>query len=224
MIRLDGGTFMMGSDHHYPEEAPRHAVRVNGFWIDPVPVTNAEFAAFVDATGHVTLAEIPPDPNDYPGALSEMCRAGSLLFTPTDGPVDLRDWSNWWRFEFDVNWRCPQGTTSDWRDVPDHPVVHVTHSDAEAYAKWVGKSLPTEAEWEFSAWGGSDDKEFAWGDELEPEGEHRANVWQGAFPWQNEGSDGFERTSPVGSYAPNGFGLHDMIGNVWEWTEDWFSS
>ena len=224
MIWIEGGTFMMGSDRHYPEEAPRHAVRVDGFWIDRTPVTNADFARFVDETGHVTAAEIDPDPKDYPGALPEMCRAASLLFTPTEGPVDLRDWTNWWRFEFGVHWRCPQGIETDWRNVPDHPVVHVALADAEAYARWAGKSLPTEAEWEYAAWGGSDDHEFAWGDELEPEGKHRANVWQGAFPWQNLGSDGFERTSPVASYAPNGFGLHDMVGNVWEWTEDWFSS
>ena len=224
MIRLPGGTFMMGSDRHYVEEAPRHVVRVDGFWIDRCPVTNAQFAAFVEATGHVTSAEIAPDPKDYPGALPEMCKAGSLLFTPTDGPVDLADWSQWWRFEFGVDWRCPQGMGTNWRDVPDHPVVHVTHADAAAYARWAGKSLPTEAEWEYAAWGGVEDREFAWGDELEPAGEHRANVWQGQFPWRNSCSDGFARTSPVGSYAPNGFGLVDMIGNVWEWTEDWFSA
>ncbi len=224
MIWIEGETFMMGSDRHYPEEAPRHAVRVDGFWIDRTPVTNADFARFVDETGHVTVAEVDPDPKDYPGALPEMCRAASLLFTPTEGPVDLRDWTNWWQFEFGVHWRCPQGVETDWRNIPDHPVVHVALVDAEAYARWAGKSLPTEAEWEYAAWGGSDDHEFAWGDELEPGGEHRANVWQGAFPWQNLVSDGFERTSPVASYAPNGFGLHDMVGNVWEWTEDWFSS
>jgi len=221
---LTGGPFMMGSDHHYVEEFPRHAVQVDGFWIDSAPITNAEFAAFVDATGHVTTAEIAPDPKDYPGALPEMCKAASLLFTPTEGPVDLANWSNWWRFEFGINWRCPQGLDSDWRDIPDHPVVHVTHSDAAAYAAWDGKSLPTEAEWEYAAWGGADDCEFAWGDELEPGGEHRANVWQGQFPWQNLCGDGFARTSPVATYPANGFGLFDMIGNVWEWTEDWFSA
>ncbi len=214
----------MGSDRHYPEEAPRHDVRVDGFWIDRAPVTNAEFARFVAETDHVTTAEIAPDPKDYPGALPEMCKAASLLFTPTDGPVDLCDWSNWWRFEFGVQWRCPQGLESDWRDLPDHPVVHVTHADAAAFAKWAGKALPTEAEWEYAAWAGAEDREFAWGEELEPEGEHRANVWQGAFPWQNLCEDGFARTSPVGTYPPNRFGLVDMIGNVWEWTHDWFST
>jgi formylglycine-generating enzyme required for sulfatase activity len=222
MVFIDGGTFHMGSDHHYPEEAPRHLVQVDGFWMDRAPVTNAEFAAFVEATGHVTSAEIAPNPADYPGALPEMCKPGSLLFTPTKGAIDLHDWSQWWRFELGVHWRCPQGLDTDWRDTPDHPVVHVTHGDAKAYARWVGKALPTEAEWEFAAWGGNDAREFAWGSELEPADGHRANVWQGQFPWQNSRSDGFERTSPVGTYPPNEFGLVDMIGNVWEWTDDWF--
>jgi len=221
---LPGGTFMMGSDRHYPEESPRHPVQVGGFWIDPAPVTNAQFAVFVEETAFVTTAEIAPDPKDYPGALPEMCKAGSLLFTPTEEPVDLIDWSRWWRFEFGINWRCPQGLGTDWRDISDHPVVHVTHADAAAYSRWAGKSLPTEAEWEYAAWGGSKDCEFAWGDELQPGREHRANVWQGNFPWQNSCADGFARTSPVGIYAPNGFGLFDMIGNVWEWTEDWFTA
>jgi formylglycine-generating enzyme required for sulfatase activity len=132
MIALEGGTFMMGSDHHYPEEAPRHAVKVDGFLIDRTPVTNTDFARFVDRTDHVTMAEVPPDPKDYPGALPEMCKAASLLFAPTEGPVDLADWSQWWRFEFGVHWRCPQGLDSDWQDFPDHPVVHVTHADALA--------------------------------------------------------------------------------------------
>jgi len=222
MVELPGGEFWMGSDDHYREEAPRHRVRVGAFRIDRAPVTNQEFAAFVEETGHVTGAEVPPDPRDYPGALPEMCRAASLLFTPTPGPVDLSDWSNWWRLEFGLTWRNPQGGNSNWRDMLNHPVVHVTHADAAAYAKWAGKQLPTEAEWEYAAWGGRDDCEFAWGEELEPGGEHRANIWQGAFPWQNLCSDGYPRTSPVGSFPPNGFGLVDMIGNVWEWTEDWY--
>src|SRR6476646_3290775 len=162
MKLLPAGEFTMGSDRHYPEEAPRHAVRVDGFWIDLAPVTNAQFAEFVKATGHVTTAELDPDPADYPGALPEMCKAASLLFTPTDGPVDLRDWSQWWRFEFGVHWRCPQGLESDWKDVADHPVVHVTHADAAAYARWAGKALPTEAEGEYAAWGGVEDSELAW--------------------------------------------------------------
>ena len=222
MVWLEGGTFFMGSDDHYPEEAPRHPVRVDGFRIDPRPVTNREFAAFVEATGHVTSAEIAPDPKDYPGALPEMCQAGSLLFVPTMGPVDLADWRNWWDFRFGADWRHPYGPDSDIEGLEDHPVVHVTFDDAEAYAAWAGKSLPTEAEWEYAAWGGREGGEYAWGDELEPGGTHAANVWQGDFPWQNTRGDGWLRTSPVASYPANGFGLYDMIGNVWEWTSDWY--
>jgi formylglycine-generating enzyme required for sulfatase activity len=224
MIWLDGGVFQMGSDDHYPEESPRHPVRVDGFWIDRTPVTNREFAEFVAATGHVTVAEIAPDPKDYPGALPEMCRPASLVFQPTAGPVDLTNWRNWWDYRFDADWRHPLGPGSSIADVMDHPVVHVTFADAEAYAKWAGKALPTEAEWEYAAWGGREDSEYAWGDELEPGGEPAANVWQGDFPWQNLCKDGFVRTSPVGTFAPNGFGLVDMIGNVWEWTRDWYSA
>ncbi len=222
MIWLEGGQFRMGSDRHYPEEAPRHPVRVDGFWIDRTPVTNRAFAEFVAATGHVTTAEIAPDPRDYPGALPEMCRAGSLVFSPPDHPVDLTDWRNWWEFCFDADWRHPYGPGSDLDGLQDHPVVHVSHADAEAFASWAGKALPTEAEWEYAAWGGLEDAEYAWGDELEPGGRHAANVWQGQFPWQNQCADGFARTSPVGSFPANGFGLYDMIGNVWEWTRDWY--
>jgi len=219
---IDGGTFRMGSDSHYPEEAPRHAVRIDGFWIDRAPVTNAEFAAFVAETGHVTTAEIAPDPKDYPGALPEMCRPASMLFVQPEGPVDLANSLEWWTFRFDADWRHPQGPDSGLDGLMDHPVVHVSHDDASAYARWAGKALPTEAEWEFAAWGGAQDVEFAWGDALEPGGRHMANVWQGEFPWRNRCDDGFARTSPVGSFPANGYGLVDMIGNVWEWTDDWY--
>lgn len=222
MVWLEGGVFKMGSDNHYPEEAPVHLAKVDGFWIDRMPVTNREFAAFVEQTGHVTTAEIAPDPKDYPGALPEMCKAGSLVFVQPPGPVDLSNWYNWWSFMFDADWRRPQGPGSSVEGIMDHPVVHVSHSDALAYARWAGKDLPTEAEWEYAAWGGTEDAEFAWGEELEPNGEHRANVWQGSFPWENSERDGFSRTSPVGSFPPNGFGLFDMIGNTWEWTDDWY--
>jgi formylglycine-generating enzyme required for sulfatase activity len=199
-------------------------VRVDGFWIDRTPVTNREFRAFVKATGYVTLAEVPPDPNDYPGALPHMLRAGSLVFAPPKHPVDLTDWSQWWQFRFGADWRRPYGPRSSIGGLHDHPVVHVAYRDAEAYAKWAGKALPTEAEWEFAARGGLDGAEFAWGEEFAPGGRQMANTWQGAFPHENTRLDGFERTSPVTAFPPNGYGIHDMIGNVWEWTTDWFGS
>lgn len=224
MIRIPGGTFRMGSDHHYPEEAPSHTVTVDGFWMDPTPVTNRQFRAFVEATNHVTWAEIPPDPKDYPGARPEMLKAGGLVFTPPRKAVDLVDWSQWWRFTFGATWRRPYGKGSHIGGLDDHPVVQVAFRDAEAYAKWAGKELPTEAEWEFAARGGLDGAEFAWGDAFMPEGHHMANTWQGQFPHENTRDDGWARTSPVCTYPPNGYGLYDMIGNVWEWTTDWYSS
>jgi formylglycine-generating enzyme len=223
MVRVEGGTFRMGSDRHYPEEAPAHRVRVDGFWIDRTPVTNRQFHAFVKATGHVTFAEIAPDPKDYPGALPHMLRAGSLVFSPPKGPVDLSDWSQWWQFKFGATWRRPYGPRSSIGGLADHPVVHMAYRDAEAYARWAGKALPTEAEWEFAARGGLDGAEFAWGDEFTPGGRQMANTWQGDFPQENTRLDGFDRTSRVGAFPPNGYGLHDMIGNVWEWTTDWFT-
>src|SRR5262245_35848547 len=223
MIRIPGGTFRMGSDKHYPEEAPVHRVTVDGFWMDLMPVTNAQFRKFVEATRHVTFAEIAPDPKDYPGALPHMLKAGSLTFVPTRGPVDLRDWSNWWTLKFGANWRRPYGRGSSIRGLDDHPVVHVAYRDALAYAQWAGKELPTEAEWEFAARGGLDGAEFAWGDEFMPGNRQMANTWQGDFPWRNLAPRGYQRTSPVGPFPPNGYGLYDMIGNVWEWTSDWYS-
>ncbi len=221
MIRLDGGTFAMGSDRFYPEEAPVRQVRVDPFWIDETPVTNAEFARFVAETGHVTFAEIAPDPRDYPGMSPDMARAGSLVFEPTPGPVDLRSLA-WWSFRFGADWRHPLGPGSSLDGLEDHPVVHVAHADAAAYARWAGKDLPTEAEFEFAARGGLKAADYAWGDEFEPDGRPQANYWQGPFPHGNSLADGWLRTSPVRSFAPNGHGLHDMIGNVWEWTEDWY--
>lgn len=222
MVYIAGGTFRMGSDAHYPEEAPTHHVAVDGFWIDRTPVTNRQFRRFVEATGYVTCAEIRPNPDDYPGARPEMLRAGSLVFTPPPHRVDLRDWSAWWTYRFEANWRQPYGPGSSLRGLADHPVVHVAYRDAEAYAQWAGKALPTEAEWEFAARGGLEGAEFAWGDEWMPHGRSMANTWQGEFPCQNLALDGYERTSPVKSYPPNGYGLYDMIGNVWEWTSDWY--
>ena len=224
MVFVFGGTFRMGSDKHYPEENPVHHVTVNGFWIDCTPVTNRDFRKFAEATGYITFAEIAPDPKDYPGALPHMLKAGSLVFSPPDHPVNLSDFSSWWSFQFGANWHCPYGEGSSIRGLDDHPVVHVAYQDAAAYATWAGKDLPTEAEWEFAARGGLDGAEFAWGDEFTPAGRYMANTWQGQFPQENLVEDSFERTSPVEAFPRNGYGLYDMIGNVWEWTTDWYSS
>jgi formylglycine-generating enzyme len=223
MIWIPGGTFHMGSDKHYAEEAPVHPATVSGFWIDRTPVTNRQFKEFVRATGHVTFAEIAPDPKDYPGALPHMLYAGSLVFTPPGHPVDLKNWDEWWVFLKGADWRHPYGPKSNINALGNHPVVHVSSSDALAYATWAGKALPTEAEWEFAARGGFHAAEFAWGDEFTPDGRYRANTWQGNFPHENRCEDGFDRTSPVTAFPPNGYGVYDMIGNVWEWTTDWYS-
>ncbi len=223
MVFISGGTFVMGSDKHYPEEAPAHRVSVSPFWIDRTPVTNREFRKFVNATGHVTLAELPPDPKDYPNALPHMLKPASLVFTPPDHPVDLRIWKQWWTFKFGANWRRPFGPRSSLSGLNEHPVVHVAYRDAEAYARWAGKELPAEAEFEFAARGGLECAEFAWGDELTPGGRQMANTWQGMFPSENLGLDGYQRTSPVTAFPANGYDVYDMIGNVWEWTSDWYS-
>jgi len=224
MRHLPGGEFTMGSDRFYPEERPRRRVSVAGFWIDETPVTNRDFAAFVAATGYRTFAEIAPNPADYPGLPPELARAGSLVFERPRGPVDLKDFRQWWKFRFGAKWSEPLGAGSSIAELLDHPVVHIAYVDAEAYAKWAGKELPTEAEWEYAARGGLQGIEFAWGNELAPNGQMLANFWQGEFPWDNRLLDGWERTSPVRVFPPNGFGLFDMIGNVWEWTADWYST
>lgn len=224
MTFIPGGAFWMGSNVHYPEEAPARQVRVDGFWIDTTPVTNAQFAGFVAATGHVTLAETAPDPALYPGAAPHMLRAGSSLFQPPGRAVALTNSLQWWSFCFGADWRRPAGPASSIDGLLDHPVVHVAYADALAYAGWAGKALPTEAEWEFAARGGLDRAAYAWGDRLAPDGAMLANYWQGAFPTQNLMLDGYARTSPVGAFPPNGHGLYDMIGNVWEWTSDWYGT
>jgi formylglycine-generating enzyme required for sulfatase activity len=224
MVRIPGGTFRMGSDRHYPEEAPSHRVTVDGFWIDRAPVTNAAFRAFVRDTGYVTLAETAPDPKDYPGALPHMLKAASLCFRPPKQLADLSDWSEWWSFRPGASWRHPAGMGSSIAGLDNHPVVHVALRDVQAYAAWAGRELPTEAEWEFAARGGLEGAEFAWGDQFTPGGQHLANTWQGTFPIQNLAEDGYERTSPVTAFPPNGYGLFDMIGNVWEWTADWWTT
>ena len=224
MAWVPGGRFRMGSDAHYPEEAPAHQAEVSGFWMDETPVTNRQYQAFVEATGYRTVAEVPPRAEDYPGADPAMLVAASLVFTPPSAPVPLGDWSQWWAWVPGASWKHPLGPGSDIAALMEHPVVHISHHDATAYAAWAGKSLPTEAEWEFAGWGGNSDREFAWGDELVPGGRHMANTFQGQFPHFNNLDDGYARTSPVGSFPANAFGLSDMIGNVWEWTDDWYST
>jgi formylglycine-generating enzyme required for sulfatase activity len=222
MICVPGGEFLMGSDCHYPEEAPAHPVSVDSFWIDRYPVTNQQFERFVRATGHVTQAEKAPLAEDYPGAILAMMKAGSIVFKKPRGPVSLSNHLNWWDYVLGADWRHPAGPNSSLDGKAQHPVVHVGIEDADAYARWAGKELPTEAEWEFAARGGLDGAEFAWGEEFMPAGYLMANTWQGEFPWQNLTCDGFEGTSPVGHFPPNGYGIGDMIGNVWEWTTDWY--
>jgi formylglycine-generating enzyme required for sulfatase activity len=223
MVWIPGGTFRMGSDGHYPEEAPVHRVTVDGFWMDKYQVTNARFAIFVRETGYVTLAERPPDAELYPDAPAENLVPGSLVFQKTRGPVDLTHINQWWAWTPGACWRRPEGPGKHIRKRQSHPVVHIAYEDAVAYAEWSGKALPTEAEWEFAARGGLEGAEFSWGDEHTPKGRYMANTWQGEFPWQNQVTDGFEGTSPVGSFPANGYGLSDMAGNAWDWTADWWT-
>jgi formylglycine-generating enzyme required for sulfatase activity len=223
MVWIPGGSFTMGSDDHYPEEAPSRHVEVNGFWIDPHPVTNARFQDFVAATGHVTAAERAPSVQDYPQADPALLVPASIVFTPPGHRVDLRDHLQWWSLVPGADWRHPYGPDSSIDGLEEHPVVHVAYEDAAAYAAWAGAALPTEAEWEYAA-SAATRTEFAWGDSLTPDGAHMANIWQGEFPLVNLRSDGFERTSPVGSFPANRFGLFDMIGNVWEWTASLFGA
>lgn len=224
MVWIPGNTFTMGSDHYYPEEAPAHQVTVDGFWMDKYNVTNKDFKEFIDATHYITVAERPLDPKDYPGASPEALVPGSLVFKKPKGRVDLRNIANWWEYVPGANWRNPEGPGSSVENRGDHPVVHVAWEDVEAYAKWAGKALATEAEWEFAARGRLEAKVYEWGDEMMPQGKMMANFWLGEFPWHNSGYNSFEGTSPVGSFPPNGYGLYDMTGNVWEWTNDWYQA
>ena len=223
MVWIPDATFLMGSDRHYPEEAPARKVTVGGFWIDACPVTNREFGRFARKTGYVTVAERAPDPAEYPGAQPELIVPFSSVFVAPRHRVTLTDPYNWWKPVRGADWRHPVGPGSSIRTMPDHPVVHVAWADVLAYARWAGKQIPTEAEWELAARGGLDGAEFAWGDELNPDGRWMANTWQGEFPVQNTQDDGYERTSPVGMFPANGYGLYDMIGNAWEWTSDWYA-
>jgi formylglycine-generating enzyme required for sulfatase activity len=222
MERIEGGDFWMGSNRHYREESPARQQTVGSFWIDRYPVTNGQFARFVQQSGYVTVAEREPDATVYPGALQHLLVPGSVVFkTPPPG-VGLKDHYAWWRYVPGACWKYPLGPGSTITGKRDHPVVHIAYEDAAAFARWVGKELPTEAEWEFAARGGLDGKDYAWGDERAPDGRPMANVWEGVFPHENRKPEGCEYTTSVGSFPPNGYGLFDMIGNVWEWTTDWW--
>lgn len=222
MVLVPGGVFAMGSDDFYPDERPVHKRSVDAFWVDRHPVTNADFARFVAETGHVTVAERPLAASDFLTMSAEDLLPGSLVFTPTPGPVDLRDWRQWWRWEPGAQWRHPEGLHSAIEDRMHHPVVQVTFEDAAAYARWAGKRLPTEAEAEYAARGGREGTPFAWGNDPFPDGVAQAHTWIGRFPYDNQGGFGAS-TAPVGSYPANGYGLSDTIGNVWEWTSDYYS-
>ncbi len=224
MVRVPGGSFLMGSEDFYPEERPVRRAGVDGFWIDEHLVTVAEFRRFVQATGYVTVAERPPDPRQYPGADPALLHPGSLVFRQPAGPVDLNDVTQWWRYTPGASWRHPAGPGSSLDGLDRHPVTHVAAEDADAYAAWAGKELPTEAEWEFAARGGLEGAVFTWGDDEAPRGRVMANTWQGRFPWQDLKTGRWRRTTPVKSFRPNGFGLYDMAGNVWEWTSDYFAA
>ncbi len=222
MARIPGGEFAMGSADFYPEERPVHQVAVDGFWIDVRPVTVAEFRRFIKQTGYQTVAERPLNPADYPDADPELLVPGSLVFRRTSGPVDTRDFRQWWAYVPGACWRQPEGPGSSLGGRDHHPVTHIAYQDAEAYASWAGKALPTEAEWEFAARGGLDGAVYVWGNEFAPDRRPLANTWQGEFPWQNLMLDGYAGTSPAGAFPANGYGLYDMAGNVWEWTSDFF--
>lgn len=217
LVELPGGAFRMGSTSFYPEEAPVHTATVGDFAIERYPVTNAQFAHFVDATGYVTVAERPLDPAAYPGVAEADLLPGALVFRPTAGPVDLSDWRQWWDWAPGAHWRAPFGTGSGIDGKQNHPVVQIAYPDAAAYAAWAGRRLPTEAEWEYAA-AATATTTYPWGDEPLLDGRLMANTWQGRFPYRNDGALGWVGTSPVTAFPPNGFGLFDMIGNVWEWT------
>jgi formylglycine-generating enzyme required for sulfatase activity len=234
MVWIPGGEFSMGTedptrmtceghgDDPMHDARPIHRVVVDGFWMDETEVTNEQYAKFVEATGYVTVAERRPKPEDFPGVPPEALVPGSILFTPTDGPVPLGNFMAWWRYEAGANWRRPTGVGSDIRGKENYPVVHVAYEDAVAYAKWAGKRLPTEAEWEFAARGGKAGKPFVWGEEFKPGGKWMANIYEGLFPVKDLGSDGYVGAAPVRQYPANGYGLYDIAGNVWEWCADWY--
>lgn len=221
LVSIPAQTTVLGSDAHYPEEAPAREVTVDAFSIQVHQVTNADFGAFVAATGYLTVAERPLDPADYPNAPAENLQPGSMVFHRTSGPVDLRHLSQWWTWTPGANWNHPRGPRSSLTNRADHPVVHIAYEDAEAYAAWAGLALPTEAQWEVAARGGLAGATYTWGDEPEPRGRALANYWHGEFPYLPD--TGYGQTRPVGSFPPNDYGLYDTAGNVWEWTTDWWT-
>jgi formylglycine-generating enzyme len=222
MVWIPGGMFQMGSDDHHPDEAPAHRVSVTSFWMDVTTVTNEDFARFARATGYMTVAEREPDPQQYPGADPQALVPGAMVFCKPKAAVSLDNFRNWWRYVPGACWRNPEGPGSSIAGRARHPVVQVAYEDALAYASWAGKDLPTEAEWEFAARGGLDGAEFAWGEELSPGGRLLANTWQGAFPFHNLVQEIEHGTTSVRTFPPNSYGLYEMIGNVWEWTLDWY--
>jgi len=223
MIWIPGGTFWMGCENcGMPDALPAHLVAVSGFWMDRAPVTNTEFAQFVNATGYVTVAERPLNPRDFPGVPKDKLVPGSAVFAPTGTPVALDNPLQWWRYTPGANWKHPEGPGSNVSSRADHPVVHIAYEDVLAYAKWIDKRLPTEAEFEFAARGGLDRHKYPWGNDLNPGGKAAANIWQGRFPARDRGEDGYLGTSPVTAFPVNGFGLYDMGGNVWQWCSDWY--
>ena len=229
---IPGGEFSMGAQdppdrdevgmQATRDSRPVHRVYVDGFWMDRTDVTNTEFALFVDATKYVTVAERKPKAEDFPGAPPENLVPGAVVFSPPDHPVSLNNHFQWWSYVPGANWKHPTGPKSSLKGRENYPVVNVAYEDAEAYAKWAGKRLPTEAEWEFAARGGLSGKPFVWGGEFRPKGRWMANTFQGRFPIMDTGEDGHVGITPVGTYAPNGYGLYDMAGNVWQWVSDWY--
>ncbi len=234
MVRIPAGTYVMGgkSDQASEDEFPRHDVTVSSFYMDVTEVTNADFLKFIEATGYITIAERDIDweemasqlPPGTPKPPDSVLKAGSLVFQQTGGPVDLNDYSQWWRWTIGADWKHPKGPKSNIEGIMNHPVVHIAWDDATAYAEWAGKRLPTEAEWEWASMGGKEDSKYPWGNESVEQAKDKANFWQGKFPFQNYVLDGYERTAPVKSFAPNGYGLYDMAGNVWEWCNDKYNA
>jgi formylglycine-generating enzyme required for sulfatase activity len=223
MVWIPGGEFWMGCENcGMPDALPVHLVSVAGFWMDSAPITNHDYDTFVKATAYLTVAERRPDPKDFPGVPSDKLVPGSLVFTPPPQPVPLDDFSRWWRYVPGANWRHPEGPGSTLTRRDRHPVVHIAWEDAFAYAKWIGKRLPTEAEFEFAARGGLDRNKYPWGNELRPGGKPLANIFDGHFPDANNRSDGYTGTSPVEAFPANGYGLYDVGGNVWQWCADWY--